>query len=537
MARGGARGHSAGMSPVTAGAILVVILVVVTYFGFTKDIPFTHGFRLQGVFETANNIRPGSPVRIAGVNVGKVKKVERAGGSDAAVVTMEIQDKGLPIHKDATMKIRPRIFLEGNFFVDLKPGTPSSPKLEDNDRIPMTQTAAPVQLDEVLTALQSDPRRDLQEVLDNYGEALKYQPTKADDADQDPDVRGEDAAKALNQSFKYSAGALRNVSIVNEAILGTQAKDLSRLIKAVGVVAAALDRDEEALKGLITNFNVTMAAFADESGNLQATIRELQPTLQAANRAFSSLNAAFPPTRAFAREILPGVRETPATLDVSFPWVRQMRPFLGPKELGGLAKQLQPTTAALAKFSDDSIKLLPQVDKVNRCLTNVVLPTGDIRINDGFLSSGVENYKEFWYTMVALAGEGQNFDGNGMYVRFQVGGGTQTVSTGKTSTGGDPLFGNAVLKPIGTRPRFPGRRPPYRPDVQCSTQQIPNLNGAATGGVESSVRTQSRASGLRDTGRQSRTQAEEPTIADELAKRLNPFAGAERLKPAEGATP
>ena len=32
---------------------------------------------------------------------------------------MEIDDKGLPIHKDATLKIRPRIFLEGNFFVDL----------------------------------------------------------------------------------------------------------------------------------------------------------------------------------------------------------------------------------------------------------------------------------------------------------------------------------------------------------------------------------------------------------------------------------
>ena len=34
---------------------------------------------------------------------------------------MEIEDKGLPIHKDATLKIRPRIFLEGNFFVDLSP--------------------------------------------------------------------------------------------------------------------------------------------------------------------------------------------------------------------------------------------------------------------------------------------------------------------------------------------------------------------------------------------------------------------------------
>ena len=100
---------------------------IATYLGFTKDIPFTHDFRVKAVFTQANSIRKNSPVRIAGVNVGKVKKIEREPGTTAAIVTMEIQDKGLPIHTDATMKIRPRIFLEGNFFVDVKPGTPSAP--------------------------------------------------------------------------------------------------------------------------------------------------------------------------------------------------------------------------------------------------------------------------------------------------------------------------------------------------------------------------------------------------------------------------
>ena len=50
-------------------------------------------------------------------------------------VTMAIDDEGLPIHKDATAKIRSRIFLEGNFFVDLKPGTPSAPNVDDGDTI------------------------------------------------------------------------------------------------------------------------------------------------------------------------------------------------------------------------------------------------------------------------------------------------------------------------------------------------------------------------------------------------------------------
>jgi hypothetical protein len=36
---------------------------------------------------------------------------------------MQIQDKGRPLHSDAQFKIRPRIFLEGNFFIDVTPGT------------------------------------------------------------------------------------------------------------------------------------------------------------------------------------------------------------------------------------------------------------------------------------------------------------------------------------------------------------------------------------------------------------------------------
>src|SRR5215213_11142890 len=96
-----------GASPFAVGAVMILIAVVVTYFGFTKHVPFTHGYRLNAVFETSNNLKPGSPVRIAGVNVGKVKKIERYKDSDAAVITMEISDAGLPIHKDATAKIRP----------------------------------------------------------------------------------------------------------------------------------------------------------------------------------------------------------------------------------------------------------------------------------------------------------------------------------------------------------------------------------------------------------------------------------------------
>jgi virulence factor Mce-like protein len=464
------------------GVLTIVVIAVFTYFGFAKNNPFTHPYEMKAMFDTTSNLQLNSPVRIAGVEVGRVKKIDSAGeGSTVSEVTMEIKDSALPIHEDAELKIRPRIFLEGNFFVDVSPGTPSAGELDDGDSIPPTQTSAPVQLDQVLATLKSDAREDLQTLIQSYGEAIDGKPEPGEDADQDPSTRGETAGKSLNDTLEDSPDALRGAAIVNQALLGTELHDLSKLIAGQQKVSAALVRNEEQLKDLITNFNLTTAAFAAEETNLRATIRTLPRVLAAANPTFDKLNATFPPLRAFSREIIPGVRETPATIAASFPWIRQTRKLVSKPELRGLVSDLQPAVDDLAQFTDGTIRLLPQVDLANRCALEVLLPTGDEVIQDGALTTGIENYKEFFQTLVGLSGESQNFDGNGGYTRFQPGGGDQTVSTG--SVGGlGPLFANAISQPLGTRPAFTGRRPPYRRDLACHRNTRPNLDSAAIGG-------------------------------------------------------
>ena len=120
----------------------LVLIVVATYLAFTQVAAVAAAVRVQGGLPdrrtTCGSTRP---VRIAGVNVGKVTKVERAEDSDLVEVTMEMDDEGLPIHKDATAKIRSRIFLEGNFFVDLQPGHARARRRSTTaTRIPVTQT-------------------------------------------------------------------------------------------------------------------------------------------------------------------------------------------------------------------------------------------------------------------------------------------------------------------------------------------------------------------------------------------------------------
>ena len=119
------------MTPFKAGVLAVTTLVVLTYFGFTKANPFANPYELKAMFRDVQTLKPRSPVRIAGVEVGKVTKVEPKDGGGAAEVTMELREDALPIRDDARAQIRSRIFLEGNFFVDIQPGSPSGGELDD----------------------------------------------------------------------------------------------------------------------------------------------------------------------------------------------------------------------------------------------------------------------------------------------------------------------------------------------------------------------------------------------------------------------
>ncbi len=470
------------------GLIALLVLVIPVYLAFAKNIPFTHGYQVTAVFETSNNLRPNSPVRIAGVNVGVVKSVSRYKDTNLSQVKMEIQDKGLPIHKDATAKIRPRIFLEGNFFVDLQPGTPGSPDIDSGGTIPVTQTSTPVQLDQLLTALQSDTREDLQHVLEEYGTALNSKPTAEQDAELPPEVQGLTGAEAINRSYDAAGPALQGTAVVNNALLGERPGDLARTIAGIARLARTLESREGQLQDLIVNFNLTASAFANQSGALSETLQLLPATLATATSALNSVDRALPSVRAFSKEILPGVKQTAATVDASFPWIEQTRALLGPDELQGLMAQLTPTTQDLARLTNASIGLLPQIDDFAQCFDKVVLPTGNVKLDDGALTtrrsdgSVVEAYKEFWYALAGMAASGQSFDGNGQMLRAAAQAGELQTTPGVGTYGSrGTVIGSVAEAPLGTRPLYPRSAPLIQPASKCKSNGRPDLNGPQAG--------------------------------------------------------
>ena len=254
------------------------------------------------------------PTRPCGSRASRSARSSRSSrveGSNAALLVMELNDSALPLHEDATAKIRPRIFLEGNFFVDLKPGTPGSPQLDSGDTITITQTATPVQLDEVLTSLQSDSREDLQGAADRPQHGVELQADgRREDADADRWRAARRAAESFNDALDDIPAAEKSTARCFEALLGTEPdRDVARLIRGTANTADELDRYEGEAQGPDHEPQHDDGDVRERVGEpARDDPRAAGPTLATANAAFTSLNAAFPPTRAFASEILPGRR-------------------------------------------------------------------------------------------------------------------------------------------------------------------------------------------------------------------------------------
>jgi phospholipid/cholesterol/gamma-HCH transport system substrate-binding protein len=476
------RRHKPRVSNLGAGVIGAVVIGIACYLVFGGSLPFSGTpFQLKAVFTSETDLHIPSPVRIAGVDVGEVTSVQHiAGSSQDALVTMSVNPNGLPIHADATAKIRPRIFLEGNFYVDLHPGSPSTRALASGSTLSVGNTSGPVQLDRVLSALHSDARTNLQTLLRGLGGAFDGPSTAAQDSTQDPIVRGMTGGQALNLSLKYSPEAFQASSIVNQALLGTKPHDLAAVVSGNAQVFHALAASGNQLASFVTTFNATMAALSARQQQLSQTISLLPPFLQRTQSSDTALDASFGPTKAFARALTPGIPRLGPAIQAGLPWLAQATLLMSPKELGGLVRYLTPAVQNTGATIGPTKSLINQADLLGRCFDRSIVPTGNEVISDPPIGTGQPVYRELFQGAVGLAGAAQSLDGNGRYIRANAGGGADRVQT-PSLPGGGPAYGNAVVPTLGTRPAFAGSPPPFNRSVACYTNAPPALNSAKTG--------------------------------------------------------
>ena len=448
------------ISAFAAGLIAIGTITLAAYFAFGGGLPWSKQYEIYAQVRSANELHSRTPVRIAGVEVGRVTGFKRGPGG-TAIIKMAIKDKGRPIHQDATLKVRPRIFLEGNFFVDLKPGSPSSPEMKGGGTIPLANTATPVQLDQILSELDSPTRANLLHFVHALATSVKG-----------------GGAETFDKTLKYWAPTFRNGALTAESFRGLRTHDLSDFIRDGGKTAAAIADDRAALANLVTGLNRATRALAQRRVKVESAVAQLAGTIDEARPAFEAINAAIPSSRALVQDLRPALRIAPPTLRSANVLLDQVSALIQPAELPRLLDQLDPAIVSLAQLEPQLGQLLALATPVTECVRTNVLPTLKKSVDDGDLTTGEPVYRELLASLPGLASGSQNFDGNGAALRYHAGFGDETVSLGKNNP--EPAVGLTSQPILGSRPQYTGVRPPFHPEVPCGRNQPPNLK-ATTG--------------------------------------------------------
>ena len=156
------------------------IVIVLVYMAIASSVLTYMGFKMVGncvlaqcqtldieLKDTAG-LLPTNDVRMAGVTAGQVQHINVRG--KIAVVTVQIQQQYSPVYKDAHALVRPKNLL-GETYVEIDRGHPDAGNFANGDTIQLVNTITPVQVDEVLNALDPDTRTKLAIVVNSLGES------------------------------------------------------------------------------------------------------------------------------------------------------------------------------------------------------------------------------------------------------------------------------------------------------------------------------------------------------------------------------
>ena len=314
----------------------------------------TDFYEVKAELPTAQAVVPGQgqTVNIAGVKVGEVGSVTLEDGH--AVVVMKIKEKYAPIHRDATVLLRPKTGLK-DMFLALDPGTPSAGKLPEGGAVRVANTLPDVNADEILASLDGDTRAYLQILLNSGGTAF-------DDRESGTSGRFDQTAEQdLRETLKRFEPTARNGERFTR-LLVERRHNIRRVIHNFQELSTALANRDRQLSGLVDSANANFQAFASEQDALRGALREFpsalsqtETTLRKAGGLANELGPALQKLRPFARELAPALRKTRPFFRETTPIIRdQIRPF---------ARDVQPTVRDLRDASASLSIVTPRLTR------------------------------------------------------------------------------------------------------------------------------------------------------------------------------
>ena len=294
--------------------------------------------RLKAELETAQAVTPGQgqTVRVSGVQVGAIGKVELREGY--AVVDLEIEPEyeGL-IREDATALLRPKTGLK-DMFLEVDPGEGRA--LREGETLALERTSPDVNPDEILAMLDADTRDYLRLLVAGAGRGLEG--------------RGED----LREVYRLFEPTHRDIARVNSAV-ATRRASLRRLVTSREELTGELADKERDLAGLVRGASRVFRAYASEDRNISAAVRELPDALRTTSDTLGKVQRLAEVLGPASERLRPAVRELgrsqlalrPLAVEATPVLEKEIRPFV--RTLRPLVDDLKPAAADLAKTTPD----------------------------------------------------------------------------------------------------------------------------------------------------------------------------------------
>jgi phospholipid/cholesterol/gamma-HCH transport system substrate-binding protein len=277
-------------------SVFALLMFLWTAFGGTLPLR-PESYRVQAEFPEAALLVKEADVRMAGVNIGKVKQKELGEGGRTTLVEMEIDDRFAPIGRDARAILRQKSLL-GETYVELTAGSPDAPDLDDGGMLRRANIDDTVELDEVFRVFDDETRKGFQQWLHEAG--IVTSGTFARDFN--------DSLGNAAPFFEGGADLLRP--------LAEQEVALRRVFRDTGRVFTAISREDGQLRGLITGGEATFGALASRDDALAETfqvfptfLRETRTTVRRLEEFARNTDPLVRDLREPARDLAPTLRD------------------------------------------------------------------------------------------------------------------------------------------------------------------------------------------------------------------------------------
>ncbi|HEY8637945.1 MAG TPA: MlaD family protein [Solirubrobacteraceae bacterium] len=292
-------------------------------------------YKLRAAFATAQAVTPGQgqTVRISGVRIGDISKVDLRNGQ--AIVTMDVdpQYKSM-IHTDATALLRPKTGLK-DMFVELNPGSNGAPAVKDGFMLPVQNTLPDINPDEFYSALDADSRDYLRLLVDGAGTGLRN--------------RGND----LREIFRRFEPTHRDLAKVTTLVAQRHA-NLARLIHSLNLLNGELAGKNDQLAQLINSSSAVFRAFASEQGNISSAVSLLPGALSQTTQTLNKVTRFANILRPAATDLIPVAHALDKANHQILPFAREAAPIVGTqirpfvRNARPLVRSLRPAAKNLA---------------------------------------------------------------------------------------------------------------------------------------------------------------------------------------------